>query len=83
MNLSDIASGKLHNDRRAPPRVKYLGTAYEGTRPIVIWHHCTGHDDSRDWATFTHVKRRLTTGKVLNRCHPEILFDMHKSNRRL
>ena len=57
---------------------KYLGTPYEGTQPVVIWHHYTGHDDNRDWATFTQVETRLTTQKVLNRWHPEILYDMHQ-----
>jgi hypothetical protein len=56
---------------------KYLGTPYEGTQPVVIWHHYTGHDDNRDWATFTQVETRPTTEKVLNRWHPEILYDMH------
>lgn len=57
---------------------KYLGTPYEGTQPVVIWHHYTGHDDNRDWATFTQVETRLTTDKVLNRWHPQILYDMHQ-----
>jgi hypothetical protein len=57
---------------------KYLGTPYEGTQPTVIWHHYTGHDDNRDWATFTQIETRLTTEKVLNRWHPEILYDMHQ-----
>jgi Zinc carboxypeptidase len=57
---------------------KYLGTPYEGNEPVVIWHHYTGHDDNRDWATFTQVETRLTTQKVLNRWHPEILYDMHQ-----
>jgi hypothetical protein len=57
---------------------KYLGTPYEGSQPVVIWHHYTGHDDNRDWATFTQVETRLTTEKVLNRWHPEILYDMHQ-----
>jgi hypothetical protein len=57
---------------------KYLGTPYEGSQPVVIWHHYTGHDDNRDWAMFTQVETQLTTEKVLNRWHPEILYDMHQ-----
>jgi len=57
---------------------KYVGTPYEGSQPPVIWHHYTGHDDNRDWAAFTQVETRLTTEKVLNRWHPEILYDMHQ-----
>jgi len=57
---------------------KYLGTPYEGSQPVVIWHHYTGHDDNRDWATFTQVETRLAVDKVLNRWHPEILYDMHQ-----
>ena len=57
---------------------KYLGTPYEGSQPPVIWHHYTGHDDNRDWAAFTQVETQLTVEKVLNRWHPEILYDMHQ-----
>lgn len=57
---------------------KYLGTPYEGSQPVVLWHHYTGHDDNRDWATFTQVETRLTTEKVLNRWHPQILYDIHQ-----
>jgi hypothetical protein len=57
---------------------KYFGTPYEGSQPVVIWHHYTGHDDNRDWATFTQVETQLTTEKVLNHWHPEILYDMHQ-----
>ena len=57
---------------------QYLGTPYEGSQPVVIWHHYTGHDDNRDWETFTQVETQLTTEKVLNRWHPQILYDMHQ-----
>src|ERR1700733_3499979 len=57
---------------------KYLGTPYEGTSPVVIWHHYTGHDDNRDWYSFTQKETRLTVDKVLNAYHPQILYDLHQ-----
>ena len=57
---------------------KYLGTPYEGTNPVVLWHHYTGHDDNRDWYAFTQVETQLTVNKVLNVWHPEILYDIHQ-----
>jgi hypothetical protein len=56
---------------------KYLGTPYEGNSPVVIWHHYAGHDDNRDWATFTQVETRLAV-KLINQWHPEILYDLHQ-----
>src|SRR3984957_12047949 len=57
---------------------KYLGTPYEGNSPVVIWHHYTGHDDNRDWYSFTQKETRLTVDKVLNAYHPQILYDLHQ-----
>ncbi len=56
---------------------KYLGTPYEGSNPVVLWHHYTGHDDNRDWATFTQVETRLAV-RVINEWHPQILYDLHQ-----
>jgi hypothetical protein len=57
---------------------KYVGTPYEGTSPVVLWHHYTGHDDNRDWYAFTQVETQLTVNKVLNVWHPQILYDIHQ-----
>jgi hypothetical protein len=56
---------------------KYLGTPYEGSSPVVLWHHYVGHDDNRDWATFTQVETRLAV-KLINQWHPQILYDLHQ-----
>jgi Zinc carboxypeptidase len=57
---------------------KYLGTPYEGSNPVVLWHHYTGHDDNRDWYAFTQVETQLTVNKVLNVWRPQILYDLHQ-----
>ena len=57
---------------------KYLGTPYEGSNPVVLWHHYVGHDDNRDWSSFTQVETRLAVEKVLNPWHPQILYDIHQ-----
>jgi hypothetical protein len=57
---------------------KYLGTPYEGSSPVVLYHKYVGHDDNRDWATFTQVETQLTTTKVINPWHPQILYDIHQ-----
>jgi hypothetical protein len=57
---------------------KYLGTPYEGVSPVVVWHHYVGHDDNRDWSSFTQVETRLAVEKVINPWHPQILYDIHQ-----
>ena len=57
---------------------KYLGTPYEGNSPVVLWHHYVGHDDNRDWSSFTQVETRLAVEKVINPWRPQILYDIHQ-----
>jgi hypothetical protein len=56
---------------------KYVGTPYEGVSPVVLWHKYVGHDDNRDWITFTQVEIRLTA-ELVNKWHPQILYDLHQ-----
>ncbi len=57
---------------------KYLGTPYEGNSPVVIYHKYVGHDDNRDWYSFTQVETNLLVEKVLNAYHPQMLYDLHQ-----
>jgi hypothetical protein len=57
---------------------KYLGSPYEGTEPVTLWHHYLGHDDNRDWYIFSQVETQLTVTKVLNVWRPQVLYDIHQ-----
>ena len=61
---------------------KYLGTPYEGSQPVVMYHHYVGHDDNRDWYGFTQVETQLTVDKVINPWHPQVLYDLHQMGAR-
>jgi Zinc carboxypeptidase len=57
---------------------KTLGTPYEGTSPPELYHKYVGHDDNRDWYSFTQAETKITVDKILNVWHPQIVHDIHQ-----
>jgi hypothetical protein len=56
---------------------KTKGTPFARVYPD-LYHKYVGHDDNRDWFTFTQVETRLAVEKVHSVFKPVITHDMHQ-----
>ena len=60
---------------------KTLNTPYEGSAPPELWAHYVGHDNNRDWYTFSQPETRAVIN-VYNKWLPEVLYDVHQQGER-
>ncbi len=61
---------------------RQLGTPFEGTAPPVLYHSYVGHDNNRDWYTFTQAETQLTVRHLYRRWHPQVVHDVHQMGAR-
>ena len=69
-------SGWRRHRRRLLPAT--LGTPQEGRDPPDLYHKYVGHDDNRDWYSFTQVETRYTVDSLYTPWDPQIVNDIHQ-----
>lgn len=57
-----------------------LGTAYETSRPPVLYHYYMGHDNNRDWFMNTQPETYNVTKILYNEWYPQIVYNHHQSS---
>ena len=59
---------------------KNMGTAYETSRPPILYHYYMGHDNNRDWFMNTMPETYNVTRILYNEWYPQIVYNHHQSS---
>ena len=59
---------------------KNMGTAYETSRPPILYHYYMGHDNNRDWFMNTMPETYSVTKILYNEWYPQIVYNHHQSS---
>ena len=59
---------------------KNKGTAYETSRPPILYHYYMGHDNNRDWFMNTMPETYNVTKILYNEWYPQIVYNHHQSS---
>ena len=57
---------------------QWVGTEFEAAPLPWLYQFYTGHDNNRDWYSFTQPETWLTVTKAHNAWHPQIVHDVHQ-----
>lgn len=58
--------------------MEHVGGPYEGTVPPWLYQFYVGHDNNRDWYSFTQVETQLAIQHGHNAWRPHIVHDVHQ-----
>ena len=83
--FSDRTGGERGIDRERRTKVLHPSRGWEypdrvgmAKTEIPVYHKYVGHDNNRDWYSFSQAETRLTVEKVHNVWWPQITYDVHQ-----
>lgn len=56
-----------------------LGTPWETTSPVEVYHEYVGHDINRDWFMFRQSESQAVARQLYEEWYPQIIFNHHQT----
>jgi len=56
-----------------------LGTNWETTPPVEVYHEYVGHDINRDWFMFRQAESQAVARQLYEEWYPQIIFNHHQT----